>query len=104
MATFKMYHNPDEDSDESSSSEEEEEDEGNSERISFGFSKWRKVELANASDSYVWIGIQQERETREGGNKYKIYLPGLIGFEFKSGKKDQEFISRIPWLRSQPHR
>ena len=101
MATSKTYYNPDQESENSSSGEE---DENNSERVSNIFSKWKKVEVANASDAYAWIGVQSERESRGGENKYKILIPGVIGFEYKQGKKEQEYISRIPWLRSQPHR
>ena len=88
----------------SSDSSEEEEEEGNAERISNPVSKWRRVSIANASDSYLWIGVESEREAGTGGQKYGLRLPGFIGVEFKGGKKEHEFISRIPWTRSQPHR
>ena len=102
MAAEKTYYNPDTASDSSSSSGEE--DENNSERMSTLFSKGKKVEIANGTDTYVLIGIQSERESRGGGEEYKIGLPGIVELELKRGKKEQEFISRVPWLRSQPHR
>ena len=101
MATARTYFNPDPESEDSSSSEE---DEDNSERMTNIFSKWRKIQLANASDTYVFVGIDSPRELKTGGEKYKIGFPGVVGLEIKRGGKEHEVISRIPWLKSQPHR
>lgn len=101
MATARTYFNPDPQSEDSSSSEENED---NAERMSNIFSKWRKIQLSNASDKYVYVGIQNEdRVMKTGGQKYKIGLPGVVGLEIKRGGKEHELISRIPWLKSQPH-
>ena len=94
MATARTYFNPDPESEDSSSPEE---DEDNSERMTNIFSKWRKVLLANASDTYVFVGIQNEdRVLKTGGGKYKIGVPGFAGFEIKRGGKS---MSSFPGYR-----
>ena len=101
MATAKTYFNPDPESEDSTSSEE---DEDNSERMSNIFTKWKKIQLANSTDTYVLVGIESERQSKAGGEEYKIWVPGMVGLELKRGTKEHELISRIPWMRSQPHR
>lgn len=103
MAT-KNWDDDDESTTSSSDTEEEEEEETGGERKLNPFSKWKEIDIANSTETYIWAGIQAERESSSGGEKIKFGLPGVIGFEFKKGNKEHELISRIPWLRIQPHR
>ena len=86
-------------SDEISESESDDAEEGMLNRLG----KHRKVKVAVASDVPVWLGIQSERESNKGGQKYQIGAPNGVGLGLKRAKKTQHMISRIPWLKARCH-
>ena len=101
MAEASKYSRRDTDSDSESDTESESDDA--EEGMVSVLSKWRKVKVAVGSDVPVWLGIQSERESSKGGQKYKIGVPSGIGLGLKRAKKEQHLISRIPWQKAKGH-
>jgi hypothetical protein len=95
-------------SDKSSNSEgsesETSSDESCTEFVSNPFSRIKEVWVANSCDYYVWVGLDGDRKTDKGGEKYEFDIAGVFGAGFKSSKKEHQLISRIPWTRIQFHR
>ena len=89
----------DSESDDFSESESDDAEEGMLNRLG----KHRKVKVAVASDVPVWLGIQSERESNKGGQKYQIGTPTGVGLGLKRAKKTQHMISRIPWQKARGH-
>ena len=87
----------------SSELDSEGEDNEEGEKMTNRFTKWRKIKVAVASDIPVWLGIQPERETNQGGAKYKFGFAGQFGAGFKRPKKETHLISRIPWQKANGH-
>ena len=89
---------------ESSSDSDTESDEDEiAERASNPFARWKKIYVAVSSDFPVWIGIEAEREIKEGGQTYDLEIAGIGGVGLGRSVKEHHFVSRIPWLKGNPH-
>ena len=90
------------DSESNSESESDDAEEG----MINALSKFRKVNVAVASDVSVWLGVDTERKTNKGGQEFSLELPtgvGGVGVGFKRSAKEEHLIRRIPWQKANPH-
>ena len=90
----------DSDSESTSESESDDVEEGMINLLS----KFRMVNVAVASDVPVWLGVDTERISSIGGQKYTLELPaGIGGFGFQRSEKEEHLIRRIPWKKANCH-
>ena len=92
----------DSDSESTSGSESDDVEEGMINLLS----KFRMVNVAVASDVPVWLGVDAERITSKGGQKYTLELPtgfGGFGVAVKRSEKEEHLIRRIPWKKANCH-
>ena len=68
------------------------------------FPRWREIKIANSSDVYVWVGIEQDRKLDKGGKECHIDLMQVFGAGFTTSEKDHHVVSRVPWKRVLFHR
>ena len=76
--------------DSGSNSEEE------TERVHNPLSKNKYFHIANATDSYIFVGVDEERRTDLGGRSFVFNVAGF-GIGYKSSNKEHKLFSRIPW-------
>ena len=86
-----------------SKTESSSEDSG-SESVISGFTKWRQIRIASASDDYIWVGIEPDQKVSKGGREFHVNLLQFFGAGFKTSQKELYLVSRIPWERIQFHR
>ena len=79
-------------------------DDSGEEFVISGFTKWRQIRIANASDDYIWVGIEPDHKVSMGGSEFHVDLLQFFGAGFTTSQKDLHRVSRIPWERIQFHR
>ena len=98
-ATKYLKNETDSDSESTSGSESDDAEEG----MINPLSKFRIVNVAVASDVPVWLGVDTEKITSQGGQKYKLELAGIGGFEVQRSEKEEHRIRRIPSKKANCH-
>ena len=87
----------------SSDSDQETDEEEIAEGAINPFRKWKKVNIAVASDFPVWIGIEAERELNKGGQMLDLEVAGVIRFGFAKGEKEHHFVSGKSLVKGNGH-
>ena len=87
----------------SSDSDQESDEEEVAEGAINLFLRWKKVNIAVASDSPVWIGIEAERELNKGRQMLNLEVAGAIKAGFASGEKEHHLVSSKSWVKGNGH-
>ena len=64
---------------------------------------WKKVNIAVASDSPVWIRIEAERELNKGGVMIDFEVAGAIRVGFARGEREHHLVSGKSCVKGNAH-